>query len=128
MVASIGAWHRINAAVAAMAILFGIKMIWNHRVTRITIGLVLLAVAIVVLLPGLTGFTSLDGTVNARFAIVNAPIDGMIAGDPLRVGAPVKEGQTLAEINNPRVNRAILASLQADHNTARDSVVALQKE
>ncbi|MDL2402024.1 HlyD family secretion protein [Rhizobium mayense] len=103
-------------------------MIWNHRVTRITIGLVLLAVAIVVLLPGLTGFTSLDGTVNARFAVVNAPIDGMIAGDPLRVGAPVKEGQTLAEINNPRVNRAILASLQADQNTARDSVAALQKE
>lgn len=103
-------------------------MIWNHRITRITAGLLLLGLAILVLLPGLTGFTSLDGTVNARFAVVNSPIDGTIVGDPLRVGTPVKEGQPLAEINNQRVNRAILTSLQADYNTARDRATALKKE
>ncbi|WFU12067.1 HlyD family efflux transporter periplasmic adaptor subunit (plasmid) [Rhizobium sp. CB3090] len=103
-------------------------MILNHRITRIVIGLVLLAIAVVVSLPAITGFTSRDGTVNARFAIVNSPIDGMISGEPAKVGTPVKEGQAVAEISNPRVNRAILASLEADRNTARDRVVALKTE
>ncbi|MBB3409982.1 multidrug resistance efflux pump [Rhizobium sp. BK316] len=103
-------------------------MIWNHRITRITVGLLLLAIIAVVSLPAITGFTSLDGTVNARFAVVNAPIDGTIADEPLKVGSPVSAGQSLAEIRNTRVNRAILASLEADHNTALDRVAALKKE
>ncbi|RUM06545.1 HlyD family secretion protein [Rhizobium chutanense] len=103
-------------------------MIWNHRITRITVGLLLLVIITVVLLPAITGYTSLDGTVNARFAVVNAPIDGTIAEEPAKVGSPAKEGQSLAEIRNPRVNRAILASLEADRNTALDRVAALKKE
>lgn len=103
-------------------------MIWNHRITRIIVGLLLLVLATVVTLPAITGFTSLDGTVNARFAVVNAPIDGAIAGEPVKVGSAVKEGQSLTEIRNPRVNRAILASLEADRNTARDRITALKKE
>ncbi|MBB5661925.1 multidrug efflux pump subunit AcrA (membrane-fusion protein) [Rhizobium leguminosarum] len=100
-------------------------MIWNHRITRIVVGLMLLTLVTVVSLPTITGFTSLDGTVNARFAVVNSPIDGTIAEEPLKVGSPVKAGQSLAEIRNTRVNRAILASLEADRNTALDRVAAL---
>lgn len=85
-------------------------------------------VAVLVLLPGLTGFTSLDGTVNARFAIINAPIDGEIGQAPPRIGTPVAEGETLLTIRNGRVNRAILASLRADHQTAVDRVAALERE
>ncbi|PDS31487.1 HlyD family secretion protein [Rhizobium phaseoli] len=103
-------------------------MIWNHRLTRIVVGLLLLTLVTVVSLPTITGFTSLDGTVNARFAVVNAPIDGTIAEEPVKVGSPVKDGQSLAEIRNTRVNRAILASLEADRNTALDRVAALKKE
>lgn len=113
---------------AAVAIPSDADMIWNHRITRIVVGLLLLALVTVVSLPTITGFTSLDGTVNARFAVVNAPIDGTIAEEPLKVGSPVKAGQPLAEIRNTRVNRAILASLEADRNTALDRVAALKKE
>jgi len=120
--------HLDSSVPIAEGAIFRFNMILNHRVTRVTVGLLLLLVAIIVWLPGLTGFTSLDGAVNARFAVVNAPIDGVITGEPVKVGAPVKEGQTLAEISNSRVNRAIFASLEADRNTARDRVVALQKE
>lgn len=116
------------APIIVNAISLSTNMIWNHRITRITVGLLLLAIAIIVSLPAITGFTSRDGTVNARFAIINAPIDGVIAGEPAKVGVPVKESQTLAEISNPRVNRAILASLEADRNTARDRVIALKTE
>jgi multidrug resistance efflux pump len=102
--------------------------ILNHRITRIVVGLLLLALTAVVLLPGLTGFTSLDGTVNARLAVINAPIDGEITGPPPRIGTPVNEGVALATIRNDRVNRAILASLRAEHGTAIGRVAALQQE
>jgi multidrug resistance efflux pump len=103
-------------------------MIWNHRVIRILVGLALLALAVVLLLPGLTGFTSLDGTINARFAIVNAPLDGVVIAAPPKVGTHVSQDQSLATIENERVNRSILASLQADYATAVDRVAALRRE
>ncbi|MCZ4094235.1 HlyD family secretion protein [Sinorhizobium psoraleae] len=103
-------------------------MILNHRMTRITVGILLLMLVVAVLLPGLTGFTSLDGTVNARFATINAPIDGEIAEPPPRIGTPVAEGETLAIIRNERVNRTVLASLRAEHRTAVDRVAALERE
>ncbi|WP_046117441.1 HlyD family secretion protein [Ensifer aridi] len=103
-------------------------MILNHRITRLTVGILLLLLAAVVLLPGLTGFTSLDGTVNARFAVINAPIDGEIATAPPRIGTPVRKGETLASIRNPRVNRAIFASLRAEYRSAVDRVAALERE
>ncbi|NRP72812.1 hypothetical protein ILFOPFJJ_03711 [Ensifer psoraleae] len=103
-------------------------MILNHRMTRITVGILLLMLVVAVLLPGLTGFTSLDGTVNARFATINAPIDGEIAEPPPPIGTPVAEGETLAIIRNERVNRTVLASLRAEHRTAVDRVAALERE
>ncbi|MDK1385692.1 efflux RND transporter periplasmic adaptor subunit [Sinorhizobium sp. 8-89] len=103
-------------------------MILNHRMTRIAVGILLLMLVVAVLLPGLTGFTSLDGTVNARFATINAPIDGEIAEPPPPIGTPVAEGETLAIIRNERVNRTVLASLRAEHRTAVDRVAALERE
>ncbi|MCG5480377.1 HlyD family secretion protein [Sinorhizobium alkalisoli] len=103
-------------------------MILNHRITRITIGVLLLVLVAVVLLPGLTGFTSLDGTVNARLAVVNAPIDGEIAGPPARIGTPVSEGEAIAAIRNSRVSRSVLASLRAEHGTALRRIAALERE
>ena len=103
-------------------------MVWNHRVLRIAVGLLLAGLALVVLLPGLTGYTSLDGTVNARFAIVNAPIDGTIVEATPKVGTSLVEGTPLLQIRNERVNRAILASLSAERKTALDRVAALRRE
>lgn len=103
-------------------------MILNHRITRVTVGILLLILVAVVLLPSLTGFTSLDGTVNARLAVINAPIDGEIAGPPARIGTPVREGQPVAAIRNDRVSRANLASLRAEHWTALRRVAALERE
>jgi len=103
-------------------------MLLNHRITRITVGILLLTLAVVVLLPGLTGFTSLDGTVNARFAVINAPIDGEIGQAPPRIGTPVAEDETLLTIRNDRVNRTVLASLHVEGKTAADRVSALERE
>ncbi|MBP2233833.1 multidrug resistance efflux pump [Sinorhizobium kostiense] len=103
-------------------------MILNHRITRVSVGILLLLLVVVVMLPSLTGFTSLDGTVNARLAVINAPIDGEIAGPPARIGTPVREGERVAAIRNDRVSRANLASLRAEHGTALRRIAALARE
>ncbi|MFN3685386.1 HlyD family secretion protein [Salinarimonas sp.] len=103
-------------------------MIWNNRFVRIAVGLALLATAILVLLPGLTGHTSLDGTVNARFAVISAPIEGIVADTPPKVGSRVADGEPLVALHNDRVNRAILTSLAAERNTALERVAALERQ
>lgn len=103
-------------------------MFWNHRVTRITIGLLLVGTATVALLPGLTGHTSLDGTVNARFTVVSSPIDGTVLYTPPKVGTPLPEGQAVVAVKNERVNKAVLTALSTELETTRNRVAALRRE
>ncbi len=77
--------------------------IWNRRGTRIMVGVLLLGAGILVLLPGLTGTSSLDGTVNARFVVISSPIQGVVQRSPPRVGTRVPEGETVLEIRNERL-------------------------
>ena len=78
-------------------------MFWNTRAVRILVGLTLLSTAIVVMLPGLTGYTSLDGTVNARFAVLSAPIEGVVSDTPPKVGTALPEDAELFQITNDRI-------------------------
>lgn len=103
-------------------------MFWNSRPVRVLVGLLLLACGIIVLLPGLTGYTSLDGTVNARFAAISAPIEGTVEDTPPKVGTHLKQDAPLLSIRNARVNRAIAASLEAELETARDRLRALDTQ
>jgi multidrug resistance efflux pump len=103
-------------------------MFWNHRATRITVGLLLVGTAAIVLLPSLTGYTSLDGTLNARFTVIAAPIEGTIVYTPPKAGTPLNEGQSVIAIQNERVNKAVLAALSAEETSARDRVTALRRE
>ncbi|KAA2236102.1 HlyD family secretion protein [Salinarimonas soli] len=103
-------------------------MFLNSRPTRSLVGVLLFGVAVLALLPGMKGYTSLDGTVNARVAVVSAPIDGTIQFTPAKVGTPVADGQALVSIRNDRVNRAVLASLAAEARTAGERADALVRE
>ena len=101
-------------------------MFWNTRFVRICVGLALLATGVVVMLPGFTGYTSLDGTVNARFTLVSAPIEGVVSDTPPKVGTALPENADLFFINNDRISRTAEAQLDADLNAAKERLQALQ--
>ena len=101
-------------------------MFWNTRFVRICVGLALLATVVVVLLPGFTGYTSLDGTVNARFALVSAPIEGVVSDTPPKVGTALPEGTSVFFINNDRISRTAEAQLDADLGAAKERLQALE--
>ncbi|HEY8579735.1 MAG TPA: HlyD family efflux transporter periplasmic adaptor subunit [Beijerinckiaceae bacterium] len=99
-------------------------MFWNSKAVRIAVGLLLLGAGLLAIMPGLTGYTSLDGTVNARFAIISAPIEGRVQNAPPKVGTYVEQAEPLLTIRNERINRAIAASLSAELETARNRLKA----
>lgn len=103
-------------------------MFWNTRIVRILVGLALLAIAVLVMLPGLTGYTSLDGTVNARFAVVSAPIEGVVSDTPPKVGTALSEDSELFKISNDRIARTAEAQLDADLGAARERLKALEAQ
>ncbi|MFE1599799.1 HlyD family secretion protein [Methylobacterium sp. ID0610] len=101
-------------------------MFWNSRAVRILVGVLLLGAAVLAVLPNVTGYTSLDGTVNARFTIIAAPIEGVVSATPPKVGTPVPEGEPLYRIRNERIARTAEAQLEADLGATRERLRALE--
>jgi len=100
-------------------------MFWNWRSVRIAVGLALLVLGLIVVLPNVTGYTSLDGTVNARLVIVAAPIEGTVLNAPPKAGTRVAKGERLISVRNNRVNRFLLTELEADLRATQDTVKAI---
>jgi multidrug resistance efflux pump len=102
--------------------------IWNSRFVRVTVGIVLLAGAVVAILPALTGYTSLDGTVNARVTIVSAPIDGTVTSAPPKIGISLPVGAELLGIRNDRIARTTEDQIEADLTGAKQRLVAVNDQ
>jgi multidrug resistance efflux pump len=100
-------------------------MFWNRRVIRIGVGLALLILGLIVILPTITGYTSLDGTVNARLINVAAPIEGTVINPAPPAGDALTKGEHLLSIRNDRVNRYQLSELIAELRATQDTLKAM---
>jgi multidrug resistance efflux pump len=76
------------------------------------------------ILPALTGYTSLDGTVNARISIVSAPIDGTVTSTPPKIGTPLQAGAELLGIRNDRIVRTAEIQMEAELEAAKQRLMA----
>jgi multidrug resistance efflux pump len=103
-------------------------MIWNARPIRIAVGLLLLVAGVVALLPSLTGYTSLDGTVNARITVVSAPIDGTVTQTPPRVGTPLPAAAELLGIRNDRIARTAEVQLDAELRATKERLSGIDSQ
>lgn len=99
-------------------------VIWNRRSVRIAVGLLLLIGAVMAVLPTVTGYTSSDGTVNARISIVSAPIKGIITTDPPKTGVPLLGGAELFGIRNDQIGRTAEVQMEAELEAARRRLAA----
>src|SRR5262249_25336233 len=62
----------------------------------------------------ITGYSSLDGTVNARVVNVAAAIEGTVMNSPPKPGARVSRGEHLLTIHNERVDTRRLSELTTE--------------
>jgi multidrug resistance efflux pump len=103
-------------------------MVWNTRAVRVTVGVLLLGAGVVALLPTLTGYTSLDGTVNAPLGVISAPIDGTVTSNPPKVGVFLQSGAEVVGIRNDRLVRTAEAQTETDLNATRERLKALREQ
>ena len=66
--------------------------------------------------------------VSAYVLDVRAPIDGTISGLPSAAGVPVRAGDRLGRLEDPRVDKEHLASLRAEEMAARSEADGLLEE
>ena len=103
-------------------------VIWNRRSVRITVGVLLLVGAVMAILPAVTGYTSLDGTVNARISIISAPIDGTVTSTPPKIGTPLQAGTELLGIRNDRIVRTAEVQMEAELEAAKQRLMAIEDQ
>lgn len=101
---------------------------WNRRFVRITVGILLLVGALLAILPTVTGYTSLDGTVNARLTIVSAPIAGTVTATPPKIGTPLTGGTELLGIRNDRIERTEEIQMEAELEAAKGRLAAIDDQ
>jgi multidrug resistance efflux pump len=103
-------------------------MPWNSRWMRVLVGVLLLSAAILAVLPSFTGYTSLDGTVNARFAVISSPIEGVVSDTPPKVGTALPQDTSVFFIANDRIARTAEAQLDADLGASKEKLRALEAQ
>jgi len=88
----------------------------------------LLVGAVMAILPTLTGYTSLDGTVNARISIVSAPIDGTVTSTAPKIGIALQAGAELLGIRNDRIVRTAEVQMEAEAESAKERLAAVDDQ
>ena len=88
----------------------------------------LLVGAVMAILPTVTGYTSLDGTVNARISIVSAPIDGTVTSTAPKIGIALQAGAELLGIRNDRIVRTAEIQMEAELESAKKRRTAIDDQ
>ncbi len=90
---------------------------FNGKIFRRLLGLLILLAIIFVVGPALFNLQSGNAVINARTIAITAPIGGVVTDVYQPVGSPIKQGQPLLRINNPRINEGTLNELIVEQQT-----------
>lgn len=104
------------------------RKVWaeRNRVLRVGLGFALLVTAGAVYGPELLYTTSSDAIINARTAVLTAPIEGKITAGPPREGTAVRNGEALLSIVNPTVDNSRLNALLAEQDRTNAKLNSLK--
>jgi multidrug resistance efflux pump len=94
------------------------------RVSAIVVAGLLSILMLTAVVPPIVADQSDRAVVNAPVTLLTAPISGEIGLLTVRPGRDVRDGDTLAQIRNPRLDRGTLISLQEKASDARQKLDA----
>ncbi|WP_207476367.1 HlyD family efflux transporter periplasmic adaptor subunit [Arenibaculum pallidiluteum] len=84
----------------------------SRKLVKVAAGVAIGAVGLYVVLSEGVAVVSANAVVNARVAVVRAPIDGILALEPLSVGQRLRRGESLGTLADERVDAARLLDLE----------------
>jgi multidrug resistance efflux pump len=97
-----------------------------RRIGKLAFGALLLAAGLLTFYQQLVVRASRDAVINARVAVIRAPIDGIATATVTTPGMPIKAGEAIGRVENPLADDARLAQLQREASASeleRDSLV-----
>jgi multidrug resistance efflux pump len=95
---------------------------------RITVALILLAIAVVALSPYATSYVSTSAVVNAPLIKVNAPFNGEIVTPTKSVGMAIQNGEQLFVLQNARSQKLDLQTKQTELNALSGEIVGMETQ
>lgn len=98
------------------------------KLLRVFVGALLLLGGLWVLVGEHLAGTSGDATVNARLAVVRAPIEGELAVEAPGIGSRIARGEVLGRLVDPRLDKTRLVDLERDLVTRRVTIARLEAE
>ncbi|NOY71668.1 MAG: HlyD family efflux transporter periplasmic adaptor subunit [Gammaproteobacteria bacterium] len=98
------------------------------RLIRITISIIVIALALWAFLPGLIYPVSRNAVVNAQVMTIRAPIQGEIISLLSTAGQITSKGELIARIEDNRIDRSKQAAMLAEQATLLEKMRALEKE
>ena len=103
----------------------GKRTVSRRRFAKFIFGAVLLAAAVLTFYQQLVVRVSRDAVINARLAVIRAPIDGIATAAVTIPGSGIKAGEAVGRVEDPLADDARLAQLQREASATeleRDSL------
>ena len=91
------------------------------------IGLAVLLIAIVVIVPAMANFQSVNAIINTRYVAIKSPIDGSLEGFSKMPGQAVDDGEELLRINNTRLRESAINEMEVEQKTLAERGLGLQQ-
>lgn len=91
------------------------------------LGLGILLIAIVVIVPAMANFQSVNAIVNNRYVAIKSPIDGSLEGFTKMPGQAVDDGEELLKINNTRLKESAVNEMEVEQKTLAERSLGLQQ-
>lgn len=91
------------------------------------LGLGILLIAILVIVPAMANFQSINAIVNTRYVAIKSPIDGSLEGFTKIPGQAVDEAEELLKINNTRLRESAVNEMEVEQKTLTERSLGLQQ-
>lgn len=96
------------------------------KLARLSIGILLVGLAVFVIVGEQLAGTSANAFLNARLSTIRAPIAGRVSLDTPVLGIRVRKGQELGQLNDPLVDNAVVSTLLGERAKVDTEVTRLQ--
>ena len=102
-------------------------MLTSLKNSKRAMGLGIAFIAAVVLVPAMASFQSINAIVNTHYVVIKTPIEGALHDFSKMPGQPIKQGEELVRISNPRFKESAVNEMEVEQKTLAKRSLGLQQ-
>lgn len=98
------------------------------QIVKISIGLFILAIILVIYIPKLFFTYSINAVVSAKIMRIGSPIDGVLTKAPPPIGTELRKDEIIGKVENPTLDKSTLEELKTEQKSLTANIKAMQEE